>query len=69
MAHNNDKTNLENYDVNNAAFLYSEHMLKMLVCRNLISANDYCVILAISAEHYNIDQIDMSEKLIVGDFA
>lgn len=55
MAHNNDKTNLENYDVNNAAFIFSEHILTTLLTRGLLDRQEYTTIHYRISKHYNID--------------
>ncbi|MBR2926641.1 MAG: hypothetical protein IKC31_03585 [Clostridia bacterium] len=44
-------------DQNNAAFVYSVNMLRMLLAMNLISEEEYKKIVDISAVHYGAEKI------------
>ena len=44
-------------DQNNAAFVYSVNMLRMLLAMNLISEEEYMKIVDISAVHYGAEKI------------
>lgn len=55
MAHIIAAATLELYDVNNAAFVYSEQLLSALLSRGLIDRQEYSAIYLRIAEHYGID--------------
>lgn len=44
-------------DEKNAAFVYSVNLLRMLMCMELLSEEEYQRIVAISAKHYNTENI------------
>lgn len=44
-------------DINNASFVYSVSLLRMLLDMNLITEDEYERITQISAEHYGADLI------------
>ena len=44
-------------DQNNAAFVYSVNMLRMLLAMNLISEEEYNKIVEISTDHYGTEKI------------
>ena len=48
---------MDGKDISNAAFLYSVNMLRLLCSLKLISQEEYDRIVAISAEHYQAQQI------------
>lgn len=41
--------------INNASFVYSINMLRMLLQMNLISEQEYNKIVAVSAEYYGVE--------------
>ena len=48
---------MNNKDISNSTFLYSVNMLRLLCSLKLISQEEYDRIVAISAEHYQAQQI------------